>query len=320
MFSYCDDRSLFRLGFVSKSLRRLSCTDDVWCSVVRGKWPARFPLQDSKHLGSTDYKHYKNTSNCVFGWRNTYIAALKFEDHVARINARQRLPLISSKNSSRSMCARCDRPVSVCLCSALPATKLCNCNVRLVILVHCRAVMSTGTVRIIDKCFKYCHQIVHLDFDTPGLHRDLDEILETGRCTLLFPGNDAVDSDDQKFLKSLSRSKECPSFAPNYLIVLDGSWSHAQYLLRWNARLHNLPKVQVSSRLEIKCEFAALKKEPRDGCLSTGEAVTAVLQGMMPICAGVSESVDMVAMMQKAVKLLVKSQRSKEDQRRILSK
>ena len=102
--------------------------------------------------------HYQYTSH---DWRTTYRRCAKYdadrrvEGTRARVqrNARASVGASASASASvdgaveppptpppplparRPMCARCDRPTSVCYCDALVAEPMCNCGIRIAILV-----------------------------------------------------------------------------------------------------------------------------------------------------------------------------------------
>ncbi len=83
-----------------------------------------------------------------------------------------------------------------------------------------------------------------------------------GSVALLFPGEDA---------RTLA---QWPGPAPRRLVVLDGTWHHAVKLLRENPRLAALPRLSCAPSAPGRYR---IRKEPRDECLSTIEAVGAVL-------------------------------------------
>lgn len=68
-----------------------------------------------------------------------------------------------------------------------------------------------------------------------------------------------------------------PGPPPRRLIVLDGTWHTAANLLRENPRLASLPRLAFTPSEPGRYR---IRKEPRDECLSTIEAVAAVLSAL----------------------------------------
>ncbi|KAG0228883.1 hypothetical protein BGW42_001893 [Actinomortierella wolfii] len=138
-----------------------------------------------------------------------------------------------SKADVRDMCSRCWRPSKSCICSALPQHVYCNCRVRIVILQHPRCQVSIGTIRILKTCFKYCDIFIGKDFSA-GIH----------------PGQ---------------------AYSYKTIIALDGSWSHAKILYRFNPRLQQL--ISVHFPQPPPSVYHVLKSEPKESYTSTVEAV-----------------------------------------------
>ncbi|KAF9160526.1 hypothetical protein DFQ26_005424 [Actinomortierella ambigua] len=205
----------------------------------------------------------------------------------------------------RDECSRCWRPLRSCICSALPKHVYCNCRTRVVILQHPRCQVSIGTIRILKTCFRFCDIFIGKDFSV-GVHAELDKILDDPNCTplLLFPSHDAIDI--QEFAGTQARSvlptsstnyktsvpshffcdgcthqsntdqgdqqQEPPSAYPyKTIIALDGSWSHAKILYRFNPRLQKFTSVLFPH--PPRSIYHDLKPEPKATYTSTVEAV-----------------------------------------------
>jgi DTW domain-containing protein YfiP len=158
----------------------------------------------------------------------------------------------------RAVCERCFRPRSVCFCADLKpiATKT-----RVVILQHPRERdVGIGTVRL-----------ARLGLAGSQLRRDVDfsddpvvrEVVASGNAYLLFPGPDAIDVETADF----------PS--PITLVVLDGTWTQAQKLLKANPGLAALPRLRLSP--SAPSLYGQIRREPAVHCVATIEAIAHVL-------------------------------------------
>ncbi len=158
----------------------------------------------------------------------------------------------------RPVCERCFRPRSVCFCAGLEpvATKT-----RVVILQHPRERdVGIGTVRL-----------ARLGLAGAELRRDVDfgddpvvrQVLASGNAYLLFPGPGAIDIETACF----------PS--PITLVVLDGTWTQAQKLLKANPDLAALPRLRLSP--VAPSLYGQIRREPAAHCVATIEAIAHVL-------------------------------------------
>ena len=175
------------------------------------------------------------------------------------------LPLVAEVITSaatpprRAMCARCERPVSVCYCSALTTIETRS---RIVILQHPREHgMPIGTARMAHLCLP--QSSLHV-----GTRWDESEVLRTA-CDdpqrppiLLYPGPGARDI-----------LREPPS-SPVTLIVVDGTWSQARSVVRKNPRLAELPRYGFAAPEPSNYR---IRREPSVEYVSTIEAIMHVL-------------------------------------------
>ncbi len=158
----------------------------------------------------------------------------------------------------RPVCERCFRPLSVCFCASLTpiATKT-----RVVILQHPRERdVGIGTARL-----------ARLGLAGAELRRDVDfsgdpvvrQVLASGNACLLFPGPGAIDVETADFS------------TPITLVVLDGTWTQAQKLLKTNPALAALPRLRLSPRAPSL--YGQIRREPAAHCVATIEAIAHVL-------------------------------------------
>lgn len=93
------------------------------------------------------------------------------------------------------------------------------------------------------------------------------------RCMILYPGRTAMDLDDPETTKAIqnvvaSQDKRLTIF------VIDGTWATARKMMRLSGNLRDLPMVKFQPAQESRFQ---VRKQPEKHCLSTIEAIHAVL-------------------------------------------
>jgi DTW domain-containing protein YfiP len=172
---------------------------------------------------------------------------------------------------------RCLRAGSVCLCDGIRpfATAF-----EVVLLQHPKERKnSIGTARF-----------THLTLETSRLiagaafagNPDVDAILDDPENypVILFPGDTAVNlaENGAAFLSAVPNG---PGGKPRRLVVfvVDGTWSQARGMIRRSPRLLALPR--VSFTVDIPSQYK-VRKQPREFCLSTVEAVARLVKLLDP--------------------------------------
>ena len=157
------------------------------------------------------------------------------------------------------MCARCERPVSVCYCAALTTIETRS---RIVILQHPREQgMPIGTAHMAHLCLP--QSSLHV-----GTRWDESEVLRAACADpqrppiLLYPGPAARDILQE------------PPSSPVTLIVVDGTWSQARSVVRNNPRLADLPRYAFAAPEPSNYR---IRREPSAEYVSTIEALMHVL-------------------------------------------
>ena len=157
------------------------------------------------------------------------------------------------------MCARCERPVSVCYCAALTSIERQS---HIVILQHPREKgMPIGTARMAHLCLPQSSLHVGVRWDDSDVLRRACSDPERPPI-LLYPGPDARDI------------LEDPPEAPVTLIVVDGTWSHARTIVRDNPELADVPRYAFNAPEPSNYR---IRREPREEYVSTIEALMHVL-------------------------------------------
>lgn len=159
----------------------------------------------------------------------------------------------------RDVCYRCMRPARVCFCAHVPTIES---RVRVVILQHPReSRMPIGTAYMASLCLPGSTLVTGTTLESERL---VAAALAdpTRKPILLWPGPGAIDLETS-----------VPD-EPVTLFVLDGTWSTAQKMLRYNPAVAALPRYALTPRTPSQYR---IRREPRAECLSTIEAITASL-------------------------------------------
>src|SRR5690606_31108332 len=155
----------------------------------------------------------------------------------------------------RSVCERCSRPQSHCLCPLIPSL---DSRTRVLILQHPdERAHALNTARLAAMGLRNAEL---------RIAERVEEELDDGATWLLFPAEQAVQ------VASLARLP-----GPQRLVVPDGTWRKARKLLHLNPRLAALPRVSLAAGLVSRYR---LRKAPGEGALSTIEAIVAALNAL----------------------------------------
>ncbi|MCA9627556.1 MAG: DTW domain-containing protein [Myxococcales bacterium] len=163
----------------------------------------------------------------------------------------------------RAVCYRCHKPEALCVCEDLARV---DNQTRILILQHPRERFHPiGTARFAELGLRNVRAEISWSDTGRSIRRELDVEPGTG---LLYPHPEA------KLLSELA-----PAERPRQLIVLDGTWHHAHTMYRENPWLHALPHYAL--RPEEPSRYR-IRKEPREECVSTLEAITQALEQLEP--------------------------------------
>lgn len=159
---------------------------------------------------------------------------------------------------SRPACARCQRPLSLCLCAVIPRLQS---RTRVLLLQHpSERRHSLNTARLAALGLVNAQMEIGEDFP------DLPLWLDGHESWLLFPGPEAITVD--QLSPALTGEEK------RLLVIPDGTWRKARLLLHANPLLAALPRLTLPpgppSRYRVR-------KAPAPEALSTVEAVVAAL-------------------------------------------
>ncbi len=143
---------------------------------------------------------------------------------------------------------------------------------RFVILQHPKEGRNAiGTGRLAHLALSNSVLLQGIDFSAD--HR-LNALLSDpgSSCAILYPGSQSRSINQ---LNEKDRAELMPSGRRFVLFVIDGTWASARPILRLSKNLATLPRVSFSpSGLSA---YAGLRKQPREDCLSTVEAIGRVI-------------------------------------------
>lgn len=156
--------------------------------------------------------------------------------------------------SARPRCARCQRPLSHCLCALIPSL---SSRVQVQILQYPdEARHALNTARLAALGLNSADLCVGEQFS--------DLSINAGTY-LLFPSAEA---------RSLTELNEAEHSRITQLIVLDGTWRKARKLLYLNPALNAIPHLRLP---DGHLSRYRLRKAPAAGALSTLEAIVVAL-------------------------------------------
>lgn len=164
---------------------------------------------------------------------------------------------------ARAMCYRCHKVEALCVCARIAPVK---CTTPVFVVQHPReARHPIGSLRFARLGLQDC-QVHVAEAAGDGRVRTAAAIPEG--AALLFPGPEARPIDE---LEGAQR--------PRALVALDGTWSTVKALLKGDPRLAKLPRVRLPNAHPQRYR---IRREPRDECMSTLEAIATALAYLEP--------------------------------------
>ncbi len=165
------------------------------------------------------------------------------------------------ENEVRQRCYRCFRPMSLCLCEAIP--RIDNRTDVLILQHVVERFHPFNTARIVRQSLRNCRLIADHNRRL-GTH---DLPIQAG-AGLLYPQADA------RSLPELSDAER-----PTQLVIIDGTWHQAKTIVRDVPQLRDLPRYQLTPSTPGQYR---IRREPNKQSLSTLEATVAALQVLEP--------------------------------------
>lgn len=180
-------------------------------------------------------------------------------------------PPTAAKDGFRSVCYRCHKPEPLCICASIP---LVDNRTPVFILQHPRERFHPiGTARIARLGLRRVELAVFSE------HAPSDPPFELPPgAGVLYPGPGA------RRLDEIDDGER-----PSALVVLDGTWHHARTLYRDHGWLHALPRYALVPRAPSRYR---IRREPREGCVSTIESIAEALSLLEPDTPGIDALLD----------------------------
>lgn len=164
---------------------------------------------------------------------------------------------IGPSEEARPTCYTCFRPTSHCVCGLVtPFTAHCG----ILILQHPNEWRKYySTVKLVQRAVRNSACLRGVIFDENMLKKRLN----SREVYLLYPGANAANCE------------EVLLNADSTVVVIDGTWDEAGKIVYRNPILKTLPRLSFAKKL---CSNYRIRKEPKEGCLSTVEAVGHLLR------------------------------------------
>jgi len=180
----------------------------------------------------------------------------------------------------RLTCGRCARPLSVCVCSALPERPL-ETSTRVLILQHPgeRKRKTVSTVPLLPLSLANIEIKVGYDFDSKTFEPICDAIRDGLQIVLLYPGPKALPLDNQDKSGDRVDTREMLLSGSNgiLLVLIDGTWSEVKRVIRDSPGLVDI-STQVSFSGPSRPMYEGVRREPKQHCISTLEACARALR------------------------------------------
>lgn len=183
--------------------------------------------------------------------------------------------------NARAMCDHCERPVRVCLCDSLPKEKL-RLSTHVLVFQHPHeAKRKIRSAVLLERCIDpSCLTIVRCrSLNALRTSKVWEKHVLGARAVplLLFPSDSALS------FQALRAAR--PTHAQYCLLVVDGTWKEANEMIRKSSKeLAGISTVNLGlcPSLRARQGIFAARLPPRDGFISTLEAVAYAIKELEP--------------------------------------
>lgn len=165
---------------------------------------------------------------------------------------------------NRSICYRCYRPSSSCMCDYISPIET---HTKFVILMHPKEFRHTknGTGHFTHLSLPNSALYVGIDFTQ---HAHINTLLNdpNNSCYVLYPSEKSINLNTEK-LKNNDKNI--------VIFLIDSTWPCSRAMLRASPNIDALPKVSFTHK---KVSGFGFKEQPKAYCLSTMESTLCVLE------------------------------------------
>ncbi|XP_055635113.1 tRNA-uridine aminocarboxypropyltransferase 2 [Toxorhynchites rutilus septentrionalis] len=163
----------------------------------------------------------------------------------------------------RDICRKCERPVPVCWCSALPPQPLVPKS-RIILLQHPaeeKRALRTAPMLSVGLAPGKC--LIYKGKKFPKFDSELEAILADEKSLLLYPSINSIP------IEQLDLSQ-----GPFNLVLIDGTWPQAKAIYTSSSILHGMRQAKL---VRSGNSNYIIRTQPTDGCLSTLETAVEAL-------------------------------------------
>jgi DTW domain-containing protein YfiP len=169
--------------------------------------------------------------------------------------------------STRRYCPACHYPLVTCLCAFIAPV---DSQIKISILQHPSEVKAAkNTARLAQLCLANTNIWVGESADDFNEIQQniMQDLHKPHTIAVLYPNTKSIDL--QRFKARRHLAQRTHSAPPLHLIFLDGTWRKAYKMWQLNPWLHNLDSITIS---QMSSQYH-IRKAPKEGCLSTLEAI-----------------------------------------------
>lgn len=206
------------------------------------------------------------------------------------------------RKGKRPICARCDRPIRVCICQGLPETPIALKKCHILVLQHpLESKRRNRSLPLVQLCLQASDTTVAVSrrFGDQVDSSALKMLYESPKVLLVFPAQDDAEIAEHESNQTLSLSEAreyCQSNDTNtengkvLIVILDATWKYAKEMDKANIQTGQYPnhmkRVALSwedplrpSQAVVPCRFD-IRTPPSQVHLSTAECIAWLLTAL----------------------------------------
>jgi len=168
------------------------------------------------------------------------------------------------KTNNRTVCYKCYRPQTSCMCTYITPIRT---KTQFVILMHPKEFRKTknGTGHFTNLSLDNCTIHVGIDFSKDTTINDIVNN-PNNICYVLYPGKESINLN-QDYIGEEEKN--------TVLFLIDSTWPCSRAILTASPNINGLQKVSFT---HTKVSHFIFKEQPKEYCLSTMESTLCVLE------------------------------------------